>query len=275
MNWVGIDFSGNHLQWRQSAAADAIWIAQIAADGNRLVAHDLRRVQELPGAGPPFERLIAFLKDGRFDVAAIDAPFSPPAAYIPNASREALLAAVQTLPCGGRPFPSGAQLVSLLAPHLAPRGKHVFRASEQLWRRRGVNVRSMLWNGPRGGAPFGAACLRLLALTDRPAWPWHAIGAVPVLAEAFPTAQLRNWNLPYEGYNGRTSDTEAQRRRIIAGVVRRVPLDLPESIRSTMIASADALDSVLCALAARAVSADALAEPPETGSMEGWMAVHR
>lgn len=275
MNWVGIDFSGNHLQWRQSITADAVWIAQVATDRNRLVAHDLRRVQDLPGKEPPFERLIAFLNDGDFDVAAIDAPFSPPAAFVPAGSRAALLAAVRALPCGDRPFPTGAQLVNLLAPTFAPRGRHVFRAPEQHWRRLGVNTRSMLWNGPRGGAPFGAACLRLLALADRPAWPWHAVGAEPVLAEAFPAAQLKNWGLPHTGYNGRTHEAEQRRRSIIAGVMQCVPLVLPTPIRSIMTASADALDSVLCALAARAVSVDALAELPEIDNQDGWMAIHR
>jgi hypothetical protein len=271
--WIGIDFSGSAQQWRQSRAASAVWIAQIEARRRILSLRDVRRVQDLPGDELPFARLVRFLKDGDFAVAGIDAPLAPPAGHFAG-SRADLLAAVAALPCGERPFPAGEQLVALLAPALAPRGKHTHRATEQLWRKRRVNVRSVLWNGPRGGAAFAAASFKLVAESGLAVWPWASTGKGRVLAETFPAAQLRTWNLPWFNYNGNTPAARRQRRRIVAGIATRLAIAREMELR--LIGSADALDSVLCALAARALSTDSLAEPPDVGSAEeGWIAVHR
>ena len=214
-----------------------------------------------------------FLKETDFAVAGIDAPLAPPAGAFPG-NRAALLAAVRALPCEGRPFPTGEQMVRLLAPTLAPRGRHIHRATEQRWRKRGINVRSVLWNGPRGGAPFAAASLTLVAATGLAVWPWAAARQGCVLAETFPAAQLRTWNLPWFGYNGDTPTARRQRRTIIRSLADRLVIE--PHFEKQLLGSADALDSVLCALAARAVSTDALAEPPGTESAaEGWIAVHR
>lgn len=273
--WIGIDFSGNHLQWRDSRAATAVWIAQIEQARRGPALCDVRRVQDLPGDEPPFRRLVHFLRSSDFAVAGIDAPFSPPAAYVPGGSRERLLAAIGKLTEPERPFATGTQLVGLLAPALAPRGRHVHRLTEQIWRRRGINVRSVLWNGPRGGAPFAAACMTLQAELGLPAWPWDE-GSERILAEAFPAAQLRTWDLPYYGYNGTTAAARGRRRRIIDGLAARAGLAIPDALRRTLKDSADALDSVVCALAARALTANALAVPPsEASSIEGWIVVHR
>ena len=83
------------------------------------------------------------------------------------------------------------------------------RETEQLWRRRGINVRSTLWNGPRGGAPFTVASLTLLASVDRPVWPWSR-AASGLLVESFPAGQLRHWHLPHKAYDGEDGrDTRA------------------------------------------------------------------
>lgn len=270
---LGIDFSGSAAQWQPRRGASAVWIARIA-HARTATLLDLRRVQDLPGEEPPFSRLVRLLQAGDFDVAGIDAPFAPPAGWFAG-TRHALLKAARSLPREGRPFPTGAQLVALLAPGLAPRGRHVHRRTEQHWRRQRINVRSVLWNGPRGGAPFAAACFTLLAESGLPAWPWTRAGA-PLLAETFPAAQLHAWNLPWFGYNGATAAARQQRKTIVAALRERRNLSLtPEQIR-VLHASADALDSVLCALAARAVSDDALACPPDPAARcEGWIAVHR
>jgi hypothetical protein len=271
--WIGIDFSGNHLQWRQNRAASAVWIAQVEATGSGLSLRDVCRVQDLPGDQAPFDRLVRFLNATDFIVAGIDAPLAPPKGYF-DGGRAALLAAVQALPCCARPFPGGAQLVKLLAPALAPRGRHVHRATENVWRRRGINVRSVLWNGPRGGAPFAAASFTLVAATGLAVWPWAAADQGRVLAETFPAAQLRSWGLPWFGYNGNMSAARRQRRTIVRSIAER--LEMAPHLEKRLLASADALDSVLCALAARAVSTDALAVPPGAESAEeGWIAVHR
>jgi Protein of unknown function (DUF429) len=272
--WIGIDFSGGPQQWRPGRAASAVWIAQIAAVRSGLALRGVCRVQDLPGDETPFHRLVRFLKETEFAVAGIDAPLAPPAGYFPG-DRQALLASLHALPCGLRPFPTGEQLVRLLAPALAPRGKHVHRATEQLWRRRGINVRSVLWNGPRGGAPFAAACWTLVAASGIAVWPWSDAGA-RVLAETFPAAQLRTWGLPWYGYNGDTAEARRRRRTIVREVIERSGLAVPDHARRLLAASADALDSVLCALAARALSTNALAEAPtEAAADEGWIVVHR
>jgi len=52
-------------------------------------------------------------------------------------------------------------------------------------------------------------------------------------------------------------------------------LTLTEGIRNMLCGSADALDAVLCALAAIAVTENRLAYPPAPQSeREGWIAVH-
>jgi len=275
MIWIGIDFSGNHLQWRDGRTQSAVWIAALTSNGSGLALRDVRRVQDLPGEGPPFARMARFLKSASFHVAAIDAPFSVPAAYLPQSGRAALLAAIAALPCDGRPFPSGAQLVTALAPDLGPRGKHVMRAPEQLWRRRGVNVRSTLWNGPRGGAPFAASCLRLQSACGLPAWPWMSPASGKVLAEAFPAAQLKAWALPHDRYGGADADAVNRRRTIVAALCERARLSVPRAVEEKLIASADALDSVLCAIAARGVATGALLDPPPADAPDGWIAVHR
>jgi hypothetical protein len=270
---LGIDFSGSAVQWLPRPSASSVWIAHVAGETPRLL--DLRRVQDLPGDGTPFARLIALLRAGAFDVAGIDAPFAPPDGYFAG-DRAALLDAVRTLPRNGRPFPTGAQLIMLLAPHLAPRGRHVHRVTERRWKGQKINVRSVLWNDCRGGAPFATACLTLLAECGIPAWPWSPAITCPLLVEAFPAAQLRTWDLPWFGYNGATRAASQARRRIVSGVVQKTGLSLSGWQRRMLVASADALDSVLCALAARAVASGALIElPGETAAREGWIVVHR
>lgn len=273
--WLGIDFSGDHLQWRARGGAAAVWIASIAYANDRLTLRDVRRVQDLPGDGAPFARLAEFLRAGAYTVCGIDAPFAPPAGHAP-ASRSELLRAVADIPCGRRPFPTGAQLVGLLAPALAPRGRHVMRETERRWRGRGVNTRSVTWNGPRGGAPFAAACLRLIAASKRPVWPWAPATAPGLLAEVFPAGQLKAWGLPHDRYNGDDALARLSRATILSGIVRRSGLRVPPRLAPRLHDSADALDSVVCALAARAVTTDALLDPPgRAAADEGWIAAHR
>jgi hypothetical protein len=269
---LGVDFSGSAGQWLPRTAASSVWIARIAGTTPQLL--DLHRVQDLPGDDAPFNRLVALLRTGDFDVAGIDAPFAPPEGWLAG-DRASMLDAVRALPRAGRPFATGAQLVALLAPDFAPRGRHVHRATERHWRKRRINVRSVLWNGPRGGAPFAAACFTLLAECGVPAWPWTRSG-VPLLAEAFPAAQLRTWDLPWFGYNGATPRARKCRLKIIAGLLARTKLAVSDDQRKTMSASADALDSVICALAARGIAMNAVAVAPgPEAEREGWIAIHR
>jgi hypothetical protein len=270
--FLGIDFSGNAQSWRPGRARN-VWIAEAVVDGGRPVLRNLLPVQDLAGEGPPFRRLVARLQRRDFAAAAIDAPFSLPASALPAGTgdrRAALLREVATMPLAmDRPFPSGRQLVAAVAARCGPMERKPRRLAERQWP---VNVRSTLWDGPRGGAPFTAACLHLIAATGRDCWPWVESGE-GLLVEAFPTAQLRVWGLPHQKYGGVTAENCANRRRIVEGIGHRITCS-GEQI-ALMQASADALDAVLCCFAGMAVLADRLARPRgDGGNGEGWIAVH-
>lgn len=273
--WIGIDFSGNHLEWRPGRRKSNVWIAELVDTLGGLSLERLYRVQSLPGDGPPFERLGRFLAAGEFIAAAIDAPFALPAEFMPASGFEGLKGLVAEMPHEGRPFPKAVHLIEAVASEHQPRGLKAYRATEDEWRARGVNVRSTMWAGPRGGAAFTLACVRLLGLSGLPVWPWAKSGGA-LVAEAFPAAQLREWGLPHQGYNGQKKDAPAVRVRIVEGVCERFPaLDLGE-YRATIEDDADALDALLCAFSARAVSEGRLASlPGEQAESEGWIAVHR
>jgi hypothetical protein len=85
-----------------------------------------------------------------------------------------------------------------------------------------------------------------------------------------PGAQLRSWGLPHKGYDG--NEGRAARQAIIAGLRRRT--SLPPSLQRIALESADAVDAIVCALTAMAVTAGELRDPPpRMRSDEGWIAV--
>ena len=270
--WLGIDFSGNHLMWRQGCTRSNVWIATVDADARMYRLRDLRAVQELPGDGTPFNRLIALLQTDTFDAAGIDAPFSVPATYVAD-GHAGLLTTVGGCPCVDRPFPCASDFLAAVAPSLPPPGKHIYRATERYWINQGVNTRSTVWAGARGGAPMTAACLCLLHRVGKDVWPWAPAGRTPCLVEAFPAAQLKTWGLPCQQYNGRDAQARANRQAIIEDLEQRLLLG---EFRPRLLDSADALDAVVAAFAAIAVTMNLLAGVPgaEAGR-EGWIAVHR
>lgn len=91
--------------------------------------------------------------------------------------------------------------------------------------------------------------------------------------EAFPAAQLRHWKIQHDGYNGNDYKASSTRRELVQFVSARITLDDP--FREKLEASADALDAVLCAFAAIAVTTgklpDWLSGPLDS---EGRIAVH-
>ncbi len=257
--------------WGARCSVTNVWIAEIRAARGALRLASLRRVQELPGAAQPFERLRRLLADGAFDAAAIDAPFSVPAHRVPLGDHAALLRSVGGWDRADGPFPSAATLVRQLAPECGPQGAKEHRITEKAWK---VNVRSTLWAGPRGGAAMTAACLTLLGLARRPLWPWSSAAASGLLAEAFPAAQLKTWNLPHQRYNGNDAVAAANRKQILKAVSMRCAWTA--SLEGLMLDSADALDALLCALAAFSVSAGEVCEAGVPNDMaEGRIAVHR
>lgn len=262
--WLGIDFSGNHLKWRSGCTTSNVWVADVRLDDGGLFLHDVRRVQQLPGAELPFERLAALFASGEFEAAGIDAPFSVPDDFVRRVGgHAALLKLVGAGPVVGRPFLSGPDMVRLISgmplPLVPPKP---MRGTDTAW---SVTTRSPM----RPGAPMTAACLTLLHRTGRAMWPWD--GAQPgLLAEAFPAAQLNRWGLPHQSYDGRSTEATAARRAIIGGLPIQLGRWTP-----TLLGSADALDSVICAFAAVAVSSGtAVAPRGATVATEGWMAVH-
>jgi predicted nuclease with RNAse H fold len=266
--FIGIDFSGNEKMWRPHCARSNVWLAEVEGGAARPTLVALNRVQEIAGNQHPFKRLCAYVSQPGLSAVAIDAPFSLPARFLPSNGWSNLLRSVAAIPLDVRPFPFGQALVDgalAIRPLDEPKP---LRATERHWRDRSINVRSTLWNGPRGGAPFTAACLRLIADSKLPAWPWSPANKAR-LVEAFPAAQLFTWGLPTKGYDKNTS----KRLSILDDLDRR--LTIPKHLRAKATASADALDAILCAFAAIAVIDGQIACPlPDNTHDEGWIAVH-
>jgi hypothetical protein len=227
-----------------------VWIAETDSAGPRLKLVGIRRVQELRGDPNPFTRLAQYLHREDFAAAAIDAPFSIPKEHLPSGGHRKLVEIVAKLPLSAsRPFPSAIEFLRCLLEGKSPMPKKPLRRTEQYWNQKGVNVRSTLWAGARGGAAMTAACLKLLSETECPIWPWQR-NQRQLLVEAFPAAQLRHWRLPHQAYNRQTARDSAVRRSIVKSLTARIDLG---DFQNAVEQSADALDAVLCALAAQAV----------------------
>lgn len=275
--YVGIDFSGNQAQWNPNAQASNIWIAQIEEHDAARMLVGLQRVQQLPGQGRPFARLAAWLANGRFSAAAIDAPFSVPWWFFgPGfADHPALMAAIDALEIAGD-FPTGRAFTACVAAGVPFQFTKPFRTAECYWRGRGVHMaRSTVWNGVRPGAPFASACIKLLACAHRPLWPWAGADTLPLI-EAFPAAQLRHWGLPFALYNGVAG--QPNRAAIVQDLTAHRGLQAADAtMLATIQTDADALDAVLCCYAARAVVQDQLGVALpffHAWQREGWIATH-
>lgn len=271
--FIGIDFSGDHRSWGAGCRRANVWISEVTSQRGVLSLVNVRPVQELPGDAPPFQRLVNWLRTTEFEAAAIDAPFSVPGQFVPEGSHGRLVEQIASLPVGRRPFARGVDMIELLAPGMSARGTKVYRATETLWRKRNLNVRSTMWVGPRGGAPFTVSCITLLHRAALPIWPWQRGGKL--LVEAYPAAQLRAWSLPCDQYGGRDADSRKRRYAIVGRLKEQHGLEIPERLQERLEDSADALDSVISSFAASAVVEGQLSSQPESISeSEGWIAVH-
>lgn len=272
--WLGIDFSGDVRRWGANHTNSNVWIATIERD-NKLVLSDLRAVQELEGDEHPFQRLINLLREKKYNAAAIDAPFSVPARFVPR-NHKSLLKKVIGLDNQGRPFPAKDKFYDAVTGQLEPlQPPKPLRLTESFWSERRVNVRSTLWNHRvKPGTSMTAACLKLLGESACDIWPWSN-GDVGLLIEAFPAAQLSMWNLPYQQYNGPTPEAEVNRKTIF-NYLSRSGLSVG-SYAGILVENADALDAVICAFAAIAVTeGNVRVLPPDDNavSLEGWISVH-
>ena len=82
--FLGIDFCGNHLMWPPGCGRSNVWNSDVRKVGEHLVLERLLRIRELLGDDHSLERLAAPLREGNFDAAGIDAPFSVPREFIPH-----------------------------------------------------------------------------------------------------------------------------------------------------------------------------------------------
>lgn len=255
--------------WRRGCRRSNVWLAEVTEAAPLPALTRLIRVQELPGVEEPFDRLVNHLRTAPMAAAAIDAPFSLPRAYLPPGRRPRLLARIAALETAGRPFPRGRELLNLLGLRSPLEPPKPLRATEQVWRSERINVRSTLWDGPRGGAPFTAACLKLLAVARLPSWPWDA-GGERLLIEGFPAAQLKSWGWRHAGYDG---PDRAARDDIWRGLTARITV--ADKLGDKATSCADALDAVVLALTARAVTQKQVPLPTVDPGDEGWIAVQR
>ena len=121
--------------------------------------------------------------------------------------------------------------------------------------------------------------------TDRIAYP--ALRAAPllqglprdgsgVLAEVYPAAALKAWELPHRGYKGKGA--RARREQILAGLDRALPGLTRDAQQGELLLSDDnCLDALVAALVARAAACH-LCEPipeqhREDARIEGWIHV--
>ena len=272
--WLGIDFSGDHNMWSPGCNRSNVWIATVERHQLSLKYSiaNLQRVQEFPGTGSPFLKLVTKLQVGNFRGAGIDAPFSVPG-IVNIHDHGALLLMVGRAVCDGRPFPRAQAYLAALGRELSPHGQKEYRETESAWIKKGLNVRSTLWCGPRGGAAMSSACLTLLNRAKCPVWPFSPADNSPLLVEAFPAAQLKVWGLPHQKYNGSTPDAVLNREKILKALESRVEFG---DFQKVMADNADALDAVIAAFAAIAVTENQVSgNVPEISASEGWIAVHR
>jgi len=276
--YLGIDFSGDQRQWNPNVQSSNVWIATIEAKGEVMNLADLQRVQQLPGPNRPFARLAAWLADGHFAAAAIDAPFSIPWWFFGQrfVDHPGLLATVNGLPlCPAQDFPTGREFIAAVATGAEFQYSKPLRVTECYWGGRGVNIRSTVWAGARPGAAFASACIKLLAQVNRPVWPWAGLEDSSLVVEAFPAAQLSHWGLPCGEYNRPSG--QANRDAIVSDLTNNRGLQLGGAELATIKGNADALDAVLCSYAARAVVTDQLGvdiPPFDAWQREGWIAIH-
>jgi len=161
-NYLGIDFSGNHLMWRPRVAHPNVWVAKVSTDGERRTLQSVFPVHELDNGSAtalPFLLLASFLHAEKFKGAGIDAPFSVPFEFWPSDGHGTLWESVATMSRPqGRQFPRAHDFAETIRRGRSE-PKKPLRATEEYWNRRKINVRSTLWSGPRGGAAMTAACL--------------------------------------------------------------------------------------------------------------------
>lgn len=274
VRFVGVDFSGDHRKWAPKASRPSVWISVAELENGRLNVAQICPVQALPGSGGTMDRLARFLGSPSVCLGGIDAPFGIPDG-VHHRHGPALWHETDALRRNGQPFCRAPTFLAHLAPGIPMPGRKTYRDTERHWIRNGVAVRSTTWWKPRGGAPFTAACMTLLARHQGSVWPFDPAPSPtlpgPTLCEAFPAAQLRQWSLPHTRY----SREPTLRRQILNTLCRDHALRLGSEQRELCEEIPDALDAVICLYAGLAVRSCRLAVlPSRSAATEGWIAVH-
>jgi hypothetical protein len=264
---LGVELSGDAVQWRAARKSSSVWVASGEADGARLRLDDLKPVQSLEGEGEPFDRLAALFASTA-GVAGLSAPFSLPRGKA--ASALLLWSDVGRLAKGGRPF---GRAGDLLAQYRASEAPTPWRACEAVWRERGLELPSTLTTGSRGAAAAAVAAMTLLHRHDGPIWPLRAGGEGAILVEASPAAQLRVWGLDGAASSARPKPA-AHRKAIVEALAATHGLVASDERRALAASDSHALNAVLCLWAAQAI--DEGRHPrrlPMAARSEGWIVV--
>ena len=174
-----------------------------------------------------------------------------------------------------------AHLATQLQTHRAGRplagdSNDLFRRRTDQFTHRTVGGRPPLEVGADRIARVAAHALRTLAAIREntgQALPlaWEVgLPVVPSVIEVYPAATLRARGLPSDGYKSKESRALERRETIVEALAQDLVLD---EWASDMIENDDALDAVVCLLAAQDFI-EALAIPPtdqEVAALEGWI----
>jgi hypothetical protein len=150
---VGIDFSGNDRMWSTGCGNSNVWIAEVERSSPRPILVSLKRVQQLSGDGPPFDRLIQYLRETDFDAGAIDAPFSVPAEYLQPRTHSELLELIgKAKPIDARPFACAQEFVDLVLGERTTATKKPLRRTEEYWQAGNKRALYLLGRSARRGS---------------------------------------------------------------------------------------------------------------------------
>lgn len=102
-------------------------------------------------------------------------------------------------------------------------------------------------------------------------------GVRGAVAEVYPAASLRTWGLTWSGYKGRPG--RSVRESMMTKLCEQSPLEFAPGVHDQCVDSDDALDALVCALTAFAVTRNEThlpsAEQAERAAREGWIHVPR
>ena len=143
----------------------------------------------------------------------------------------------------------------------------------------------VIWNKTQSRPPLSVAanllgvvalrCARLLGEVERDGVPLDRSGLTGPIAEVYPAATLRRWQL-----SGRESykrpESKSARQSIVELLEKALGLPFDDEVRERCLASHDALDAMIAAFAARATALGKTIRPAagtetERALIEGWI----